>query len=69
MGIIARQSVKNGIVNYAGVLLGAMSVFFVYSLDDNIYGLAQFIYNDLFDNIWYVAQIINPFCSSIFIFL
>ena len=45
MGIIQRQSFKNSVISMAGVLIGGLSVLFVYPLDDEIYGLAQFLYS------------------------
>jgi len=45
MGIIKRQSIKSSIVNYAGALVGALSVFFIYPLNSEIYGYAQFLYS------------------------
>jgi O-antigen/teichoic acid export membrane protein len=45
MGIIKRQSIKSSIVNYLGAIVGAMAVFFVYPLDKEIYGFAQFLYS------------------------
>ena len=48
MGIIQRQSIKNSIIGLMGVVLGGISVLFIYPLDDEIYGLAQFIYSTAF---------------------
>ncbi len=45
MGIIKRQGIKSTIVNYAGALIGAFAVLFIYPLDDEIYGYAQWLYN------------------------
>ncbi len=45
MGIIKRQSIKSTIVNYVGVIVGALAIFFVYPLNKDIYGYAQFLYN------------------------
>lgn len=43
MGIIQRQGIKYSIVNYFGVLLGAISTIFIYPLDKEVYGLFRFI--------------------------
>lgn len=43
MGIIQRQSLKYTIVSYLGVFIGIFSVVFVYPLDHEIYGVANFI--------------------------
>lgn len=48
MGIIKRQGIKSTIVNYAGAFIGALAVLFVYPLDDEIYGYAQWLYNTAF---------------------
>ena len=46
MGIIKRQSIKNSIVNYVGVLIGAISVIFIYpQIDENDLGMIQFTMN------------------------
>lgn len=46
MGIIKRQSIKNSIVNYVGVLIGAISVIFIYpQIDENDLGIIQFTMN------------------------
>lgn len=55
MGIIKRQSIKNSIVSYVGVGIGALSMLFVYTLDKEIYGYAQFLYS--------TALFIVPFAS------
>jgi O-antigen/teichoic acid export membrane protein len=41
MGVIQRQGTKNSIVQYVGVLIGAVSTLFIYPLDYSAYGLAQ----------------------------
>ncbi len=56
MGIIQRQSIKNSIVNFLGVFIGGISVLFIYSLDDDIYGYAQFLYG--------TAMLLIPFASA-----
>lgn len=43
MGIIKRQSLKNSLVNYTGLGIGAISTLFIYSMDTDTYGLAQFL--------------------------
>ena len=46
MGIIKRQGIKNSIVNYIGVLIGAISVIFIYPLiDKEDLGMIQFTMN------------------------
>jgi O-antigen/teichoic acid export membrane protein len=46
MGIIKRQSIKNSIVSYLGVLIGAISVIFIYPIiDKNDLGIIQFTLN------------------------
>jgi len=44
MGIIKRQSIKSSIVNYVGVIVGALATLFVYPRNIEIHGLAQFLY-------------------------
>ncbi|MBO6516182.1 MAG: oligosaccharide flippase family protein [Bacteroidia bacterium] len=44
MGVIRRQSLKFTVVNFAGTILGALSVLFIYPLDDHIYGYANYLY-------------------------
>ncbi len=43
MGIIQRQGIKFTIVSYLGVLIGTASMLFVYPLNLEAYGLAQFL--------------------------
>ncbi len=43
MGIIQRQSIKRSIVAYGGVAIGAVSTMFIYPLELEVYGLAQFL--------------------------
>jgi O-antigen/teichoic acid export membrane protein len=45
MGIIARQSSKKTIVSFIGVLIGAISILFIYPYDKEIYGLALFLFS------------------------
>ena len=46
MGVIKRQGIKNSIVNYFGVLIGAVSVIFIYPrMDENDLGMIQFTIN------------------------
>lgn len=42
MGIVQRQSLKNSIVNYTGILIGGLSTMFIYPLDWELYGEIQF---------------------------
>lgn len=42
MGIVQRQTIKNAIVNYSGILIGGLSTLFIYPLDWNLYGEIQF---------------------------
>ncbi|NJN33912.1 MAG: hypothetical protein HC817_06340 [Saprospiraceae bacterium] len=56
MGIIKRQSIKNSIVSYAAVLVGAISVIFIYPLiDESALGIIQFTIN--------TAILFAPFAS------
>src|SRR5690606_17610320 len=43
MGVIKRQVFKNTIVSYVGILLGIFSTFYIYPLEEGIYGLARFL--------------------------
>ena len=43
MGVIKRQGIKQSLVNYFAVAVGAISVVFIYPLDRGTYGLARFI--------------------------
>ena len=43
MGVIKRQGIKQSIVNYIGVAIGALSTLFIYPLDTQTYGLARFL--------------------------
>ncbi len=43
MGVIQRQSIKQSIVNYLAVGVGAISTVFIYPLEKELYGLARFI--------------------------
>ncbi len=43
MGIIKRQAIKQSIVNYLGVAIGAISVTFIYPLATETVGLARFL--------------------------
>jgi O-antigen/teichoic acid export membrane protein len=56
MGIIKRQSIKNSLVSYLGVIIGALSTIFIYPLiDDKDFGLVSFIINNV--------AILVPFAS------
>lgn len=48
MGIIKRQGIKTTIINYAGALIGAISVLFIYPLNDEFYGLANWLYSTVY---------------------
>lgn len=43
MGVIERQGIKQSIVSYAGIVIGAISQLFLYPLLQEGYGLVQFI--------------------------
>jgi len=43
MGIIQRQSIKQSLVNYIGVVIAAISTIFIYPQDIETYGLARFV--------------------------
>ncbi len=43
MGIIQRQGIKYSIVSYFGLLIGSLSTLFIYPLNLETYGLAQFL--------------------------
>ena len=45
MGIIARQSSKKTIISFVGVLIGAISILFIYPNDKETYGLALFLFS------------------------
>jgi len=45
MGIIKRQGLKSTIVNFVGVIIGALSMLTVYSLNPDLHGYAQWLYN------------------------
>ncbi|MBK9150164.1 MAG: hypothetical protein IPM26_03895 [Saprospiraceae bacterium] len=45
MGVIARQSIKTTIVNFAGAFIGMISILGVYPLREGALGYAQFLYN------------------------
>ncbi len=55
MGIIQRQGIKGSIVNFAGAFIGAISILFIYPLNDEIYGYAQWMYS--------TAYLLVPFAS------
>jgi O-antigen/teichoic acid export membrane protein len=55
MGIIQRQGSKNAIVNYLGVAIAAISTLFIYPLDKELYGFAQFLFS--------TAYFLVPFAS------
>ncbi len=41
MGIVKRQGIKNSLVNYFGVIIGALSTLFIYPLNLELYGTIQ----------------------------
>lgn len=43
MGIVRRQSAKHSLVQYIGVAVGAVSTLFIYPLNQELYGFAQFL--------------------------
>ncbi len=43
MGVIQKQSLQKTVLNFVGVFIGMISILFVYSLDNDIYGYAQFL--------------------------
>lgn len=45
MGIIARQSSKKTLVGFIGVLIGAISILFIYPNEKETYGLALFLFS------------------------
>lgn len=45
MGVIRRQSLKYSLVNFVGTFIGALSILFIYPLDDEIYGYANYLYS------------------------
>jgi len=55
MGIIQRQGIKATVINFIGVAVGAISLLFIYPLDDEFYGYIQFLYN--------TALFLLPFAS------
>ena len=48
MGVIIRQGIKSTLVNYLGAIVGALAILFVYPLNDEIYGYAQWLYSFVF---------------------
>lgn len=55
MGIVQRQSIKNSIVNYLGIIIGGLSTLFIYPLDWDLYGNIQFVLS--------TALLLNAFLS------
>ena len=43
MGIVRRQGAKHSLVQYIGVAVGAVSTLFIYPLNQELYGFAQFL--------------------------
>ncbi len=44
MGVIQRQSIKFNIVSLFGVVIGGLSILFIYTLEDTLYGYASWLY-------------------------
>ena len=44
MGVIQRQSTKRTMIDYLGVFIASISTLFIYTLDKEIYGYAQFLF-------------------------
>jgi len=55
MGVIQRQSIKHSIVSVIGILLGALSILFVYHKDRELYGVLSFITS--------TSNLLSPFLS------
>jgi len=55
MGTIQQQSIRNAAVSYGGVAIGFFSTLFIYKLDRELYGFAQFIFAS--------ASFLIPFCT------
>ena len=55
MGVIQRQGIKNTIVNYVAVGIGAISTIFIYPRNLEFYGLAQYLFS--------MATLLVPFAS------
>ncbi len=53
MGIIQRQGIKYSILSYVGILIGTISTLFIYPLNLEAYGLAQFLISS--------AALLSPF--------
>jgi len=45
VGIIQRQSIKNALVNFSGTAIGVLSILYIFPLDYEIYGYAQWLYS------------------------
>jgi len=45
MGVIQRQGLKHTIVSYAGVVIGLLSVLFIYPREEELYGLYKLIFS------------------------
>lgn len=55
MGIIRRQGAKHSIIQYIGVGIGAISTLFIYPLNQDLYGFAQFLIG--------TALLMYPICN------
>ncbi|MDX1683708.1 MAG: polysaccharide biosynthesis C-terminal domain-containing protein [Saprospiraceae bacterium] len=55
MGIVRRQGAKHSIVQYVGVAIGGISTLFIYPLNQDLYGFAQFLIG--------TALLIYPLCN------
>ena len=47
MGVIKRQGLKTIVVNYVGAAIGALAILFIYPLNDELYGFAQWVYSTI----------------------
>ncbi len=61
MGVIQRQGIKQSLVNFIGVGIGAISTIFIYPLDKEVYGLVRF----LIDTSMFLTAFIAISCSTI----
>ena len=66
MGVVQRQSLKNAIVRLAGVVIGVVSMLYVYPLNYSIYGYAQFLYNTALFFVPFISLGIIPLVIKFF---
>jgi len=59
MGIIKRQGLKSVIVNFTGVAVGAIAMLTIYSLNPDMHGYAQWLFN--------IATLLLPIASAGFL--